>query len=89
MYDFKYEENLLSKIKKLVTDFQENQCPNAIFREENAGKDDVNELAIKEVCSKCPLNKNVFMLAVEISDYDYSHVPLCDVLQIEFNVDEN
>ena len=83
MYDFKYEEYLLSEIKKLVTDFQDNRCPNVIFREDNDGKDNLNELAIKEVCSKCPLNKDVFMLAVNTEDM--SHVPLCDVMQIEFD----
>ena len=66
------------------------ECPNAKFREEHEdkrGSNELDELAIKEVCSICPLNKNVFMLAVETGDY--SHVPLCDVLQIEFNVDED
>lgn len=86
MYDFTKEEVLLNNIKELVTNFINSKCPNAKFREVNKDNYDVNELAIKEVCSKCPLNKNVFMVAVETGEF--SHVPLCDVLQIEFNTDD-
>lgn len=87
--NFIAEEQTLNKLKQVVNDFLEHSCPNKKFREGDKDKyEDIVSVAIREICSECPLSKKVLMYAVETFSTEDCFIPLCQVLQIEFNENE-